>query len=117
MSTLKMGKFDLEYPGPYLGDLREATALLGDADALRSRMEEDGYLLIRGLLNTDLVREARLQLVSVLAEEGALDPDQPKEDAVVAPNAGGGFRGGDNALTRCPAFRHLVESDEVMGFF
>jgi ectoine hydroxylase-related dioxygenase (phytanoyl-CoA dioxygenase family) len=115
--VLRMGKRDLELPGRYLAGLREANGLLSDVEALRARMEEDGYLLIRGLFDREDVLAARRQMVEVLDREGALDRDHPLIDAVVAPGQSGGFRGGDNDLTGCPAFRRLVESMPVMGFF
>jgi ectoine hydroxylase-related dioxygenase (phytanoyl-CoA dioxygenase family) len=115
--VLTMGRRELELPGRYLGELREANELLPDPAALRDRMTEDGYLLIRGFFAREEVLAARRQLVEVLAREGALDPDQPVMDAVAAPGHNGGFRGGDNDLTHSPVFRRLVESETVMGFF
>src|SRR5437868_4575472 len=114
---LTMGKREMELPGKYLGELREATHLQADSEALHARMEEDGYLLLRGLYDRDDVLAARQQLVEVLAREGALHPDHPIMDAVAAPGHNGGFRGGDNDLTHAPAFRRLVESPAIMGFF
>src|SRR5436309_10710169 len=114
---LPMGKREMELPSRYLGELREANELLGDVEALRERMAEDGYLLIRGLFERERVLEARRQILEVLAREGALDPDQPLMDAVAAPGQHGGFRGGENDLTGSPAFRSLVESMAIMGFF
>src|ERR1041385_6167942 len=114
---LTMGKRELELPGKYLAELREANALLGDMTALWGRMEEDGYLLIRGLFDREDVLAARRQLVEVLDREGALDRSFPLMDAVVAHGQTGGFRDGDNDLTHSPAFRRLVESMPVMGFF
>jgi ectoine hydroxylase-related dioxygenase (phytanoyl-CoA dioxygenase family) len=113
---LTVGQRELDYPGPYLDTLRDATGLKGDPDALRSRLEEDGYLLVRGLLDVDLVREARRQIVEVMAEKGMLDPARDPMDAVKAPEGGGGFFGGTNELTTRPAFQQLVTSGEVMGF-
>ena len=114
---LPMGKREMELPGRYLGELREANALLVDVEALRGRMKEEGYLLIRGLFERERVLEARQQLVEVLAREGALDPEYPAMEAVVAPGQHGSFRGGDNDMTHAPGFRSLVESQAVMGFF
>lgn len=114
---LTMGKRELEFPGPYIDTLSEATDLLGDADALRARLDEDGYLLLRGLLEKDQVLDARRQIVEVMAEKGMLDPSHPAMEAVKSPEGGGGFFGGDNDLTRCTAFQQLVVSDPVMQFF
>jgi ectoine hydroxylase-related dioxygenase (phytanoyl-CoA dioxygenase family) len=117
MMQLRMGKHELEFPGKYLDELREANELLGDVAALRARMEEDGYLLIRGLFERERVLEARRQMLEVLAREGALDPSAPLMDAKVAPGQTGSFRGGDNDLTRSPPFQELVTSPPIMGFF
>jgi ectoine hydroxylase-related dioxygenase (phytanoyl-CoA dioxygenase family) len=117
MVLLRMGKHDLEFPGKYLAELREANELLPDIDALRARMEEDGYLLIRGLFERDRVLEARRQMLEALAREGALDESRPLMEARVAPGHTGSFRGGDNELTRSPAFQELVASPPIMGFF
>src|SRR5260370_16233301 len=112
--TLSMGKGEMELPGKYLGELREANEILSDVEALRGRMEEEGYLLIRGLYERERVLEARRQLVEVLAHEGALDPDHPPMEAVVAPGQRGGFRGGAHDPTHLPAFRSLVESQPLI---
>src|SRR5919201_380480 len=107
---LSMGKREMVLPGKYLGELREANDILSDVEAMRARMAEEGYLLIRGLFAREDVMEARRQMVEVLAREGALHPDYPPMEAVAPPGQKGSFRGGDNDLTRCPAFGKLVES-------
>ena len=61
--TLPMGKREMELPGRYLGELREANAILSDVEALRGQMAEEGYLLIRGLFERERVLEARRQLL------------------------------------------------------
>jgi Phytanoyl-CoA dioxygenase (PhyH) len=117
MTTLTIGKRDLQFPGQYLGVLREANELLDDHAALRARMEEDGYLLLRGFFEREAVLKARQQLLEALAEEGQIDLRYPLMDAVVNEGRSGGFRGGANALTAAPAFQALVNSPTVMGFF
>jgi hypothetical protein len=112
-----MAKRELEFPGKYLAELREANDLLGDVEALRRRMEEDAYLLIRGFYDREKVLEARRQILEALQREGALDPDRPMMDAPAPADARGAFRGGDNELTRAPAFQELVSTGRVMEFF
>lgn len=68
-----------------LGYLREANELLGNADLLRQRMAEDGYLLLRGLLNRDQVLAARRDTLEQLADQGQLDPDAPLMDGIQKP--------------------------------
>ena len=52
---IRFGFRDMEYPSPELGELRDSRDLLGDVPALRARMQEDGYLLLRGLIDRDKV--------------------------------------------------------------
>src|SRR2546428_4461992 len=113
--TLSMARREIELPGKYLGELREANEILSDVEALRGRMEEEGYLLLRGLFERERVLEARRQLVEVLAGEDALDPDHPPMEAVGAPGQRGGFRGGANDPTPSPAFRAPGRSQARSG--
>ena len=49
---------ELEWPIE-IGEMREATGLLGDPEALHERMAEDGYLLLRGFHSREDVQAAR----------------------------------------------------------
>lgn len=64
------------------GELRISTDILDDADALRQRMLEDGYLFLPGYLDRDLVLEARNVITDRLAAEGSLAPGTAPMDAV-----------------------------------
>jgi ectoine hydroxylase-related dioxygenase (phytanoyl-CoA dioxygenase family) len=55
------------------GELRNATELLGDHDALHVRMNEDGYLLFRQLIPEDIVRAAREEIMLKYAIIGEID--------------------------------------------
>src|SRR5690606_1283001 len=59
----------LEYPGE-LGQLRDANGLMSDSAALRERMEEDGYLLIRGFHPRREVLRARQYLLEQMEQRG-----------------------------------------------
>jgi len=65
------------------GRLREANDLLGDAGAMRARMDEDGCILLRGFLGRDRVLDARREMLRRLEAEGALDPGAPLIDGVL----------------------------------
>lgn len=114
---LTIGKHELEMGGNYLSTLREANDDLNDMQKLQARMEEDGYLLIRGLHDVEKVQAARRMLLANLDQNGQISHEYPLDLAVPAPGARGGFLGGSKATTRSPAFLNLVESPEVMGFF
>ena len=115
---VKMGARELELGGKHLaGELREANGILGDPAALRARMEEDGYLLIRGLQERDRVMAARRVVLESLAAAEQLDPAAPLMDGVLRSGAKGAFYGGTKHITHSPEFLALVESPEIMNFF
>ncbi|MCY3774192.1 MAG: phytanoyl-CoA dioxygenase family protein [Gemmatimonadetes bacterium] len=114
---LVMGKDELQMDGKYLSTLREANELLDDAEALRERMAEDGYLLIRGLHDPDKVREARRVALENLHANDQIDPDYPLDLGVAAPGKRGAFFGGAKRVTHTDEFLAVVNSPEIMGFF
>jgi len=81
---VRFGERRLEIGGPYLGaDLRESNDLLDDPSSLRVRLDQEGYLLLRGLQDPKKVSAARLAILERLAEEGLLDPASPVADGVI----------------------------------
>lgn len=114
---LAMGKREMELGGKYLGSLIESNELLGNTSALRTRMEEDGYLLIRGLQDPEKVKAARGVVLENLEANGQLDPGTPVAEAVARDGASGAFLGGSKKITHTPEFLGVVESPEIMGFF
>ena len=57
----------LAVPPARLGALRDSASALGDHEALVARFRDDGYLYLRGVLDTDLVDAARLEVFDRLA--------------------------------------------------
>ncbi len=114
---LKMGNCEMELGGPYLGTLRDSNDILADVSALRERIDEDGYLLIRGLQRRENVEAGRRVILENLAENGQIDCAHDLDDAVMVEGAGGGFLGGAKRVTHADEFLGVVESPEIMGFF
>lgn len=114
---LTMGKHVLEMGGPYLGELRDATALVADMPALHECLEEDGYLLIRNLHEREKVKAARRAVLENLNQAEQLAPGLPLMDGVIAPGKRGKFWGGAKAITHTRAFLDVVESPDLMQFF
>lgn len=114
---LPFGKQELELGGKYLGELQESTHLLHDIEALQGRMEEDGYLLLRGLHDVGTVRAARRMILERLDANGQLDRGRPLMDGVIAEGGRGAFLGGSKAVTHAPEFLAVVESAELLAFF
>lgn len=68
-------------PGAF-GELRDSNALLGRGEALRERMSEDGYLLLRRYLNAEMVLAARRELLEKMRAVGLLDSKAPLMEAI-----------------------------------
>jgi ectoine hydroxylase-related dioxygenase (phytanoyl-CoA dioxygenase family) len=62
--------------------LRDSTALLGDVAALRERMAEDGYLLLRRLFPREVITEGRRELCEKLSTAGLIDRRYPLTEAI-----------------------------------
>ncbi|MCC7204709.1 MAG: phytanoyl-CoA dioxygenase family protein [Phycisphaeraceae bacterium] len=114
---VKMGIREFELGGPHLGVLRESTDLLGDFDALRRRMVDDGYLLLRGLIDPRKVIQARQTVMQFMDEQGALTPGTPVLEGVMP--RGGKSVGlmGRKGITHHPDLRAVLEGEELFRFF
>lgn len=97
------------------GRLRSSIDLAGDAQALRERMQEDGYLFLPGLLDRELVLEARSELTSRLAAEDLLDPSYPAIEAVARAGVNITFRP-DLALNN-PALNRVLYDGAMMDLY
>jgi len=99
------------------GMLRDSTQVRDDAAELKRRMTDDGYLMIRGLLDPVAVCDARLRVVDSLASRGLLDPAFAPAERVAVPGvrvSKFGFEGEDR---RFGEVRQLVRSARAMNFF
>ena len=114
---LTMGKHHLEIGGRYLDELRDSTADKHDMPNLRNRLQEEGYLLIRGLHDRSKVKAARRVILENLQQAEQLAPGAPLMDGVIAEGKRGKFYGGSKAITHTPEFLAVVEAPELMQFF
>ncbi|ULL18406.1 phytanoyl-CoA dioxygenase [Paenibacillus sp. H1-7] len=117
--SIQMGKVSLEMGSRYLTELQDSNAILHDTAALRKRLEDDGYLLIRGFHDRKKVLEARTGLLRKLDKQARLDHSYPLEEGVIAEGAKGTMFGGpaqpDDEDMR--PFYELVTGQAVMEFF
>ena len=105
----------MEYgPGAELGELRDCNALLDDPAALRTRMADDGYLLVRGLHPRAAILAVRQQMLEILAAGGRIDQSHPLAEGWINPNSSGSGSGG---IGHAADFKATVEHPRVMSFF
>ena len=97
------------------GFLRSSSDIAGDAEALRGRMAEDGYLFLPRALNREEVLAARMAVLERAAAEGILDPEFPVAEGILKKGVNPYFR---PAYTReNPELMHVLYDGPMMAFF
>jgi len=112
---VKVGSRELEMDGKQLTELRSSNDIRHDVQALRNRMEEDGYLLIRGFHDRDKVLQARTGILGKMDRMGKLDRDTQLEDGIMADGSKTIFLGGTNE--DLPALLNVLNGEHIMRFF
>ncbi len=101
-------------PG-HMGFLQSSIDLLPDPHAQRRRMAEDGYLFLPGLLDAELIGEARRCMLARLASEGHLTPGTDPDDAIAATGYANALR--PDLIEKNPAMRRVLYSGALIDFF
>jgi ectoine hydroxylase-related dioxygenase (phytanoyl-CoA dioxygenase family) len=73
MVSLFSNGVELDTSEERFGELRASNDILNDAEALRTRMEDEGYLFFRSLIDPDVVLEARREILLKYAIVGEID--------------------------------------------
>jgi hypothetical protein len=103
----------MEHSPDTLGQLRRSDDVSEDVDALRRRMEEDGYLFLPGLLHRDEVLAARQEALRRLASGGIVDDqNHPLIDGVVCTDQSTAFSP-ELAKDNQPLMRVLYEGPMI----
>jgi len=112
-----MGDQTLEFPSDDLGELRDSNDLLGDPAGLRRRMADDGYLLIRGLIDREKVMTSRRRIMEYMSEQEALVPGEPVLEGVMPQDGRGVNMMGRKGVTHHPDVRLTLEAEELFDFW
>jgi|SRR5581483_11086862 len=103
------------------GELTDSAPLTHDFPALRERMAEDGYLLLRDYLDRDQVLAARAELCHKLDSVGLISHRYPITDAIFSGTTEQLSRIDRNAFAKDlrtgAALRAVCVGDRVIGFF
>lgn len=110
-----LGNHEVELGGKYVKELKDSNDIAEDFAALRQRLQEDGYLLIRGLHDRTQVLNARANLLEKLSQEGKLDPHYPIEEGRIGSENKGAFWGGTSEDS--PGLLDMVNALPLMSFF
>jgi hypothetical protein len=116
--TLRLGTRDVDPADPRIAEeLRDSSALLGDTRALRERLADDGYLLLRGFHPRDAVLRARAAILDFVAAAGAQAAGAAREDGVAAASAAPPNMKGRREVTHHPAVQPILEGPAVTDLF
>lgn len=114
---VRFGYRDIEFPSGEFGQLRESNDALGDAPALWQRLDEDGYLLLRGLIERETVLSAREVVLQHMQAQRALLPDRPVLEGVM-PQGGRSVRMmGGVGIAHHPAVLSVLENPALFKLF
>lgn len=108
-------RVELDTSPEYFGELRRSDDLLGQPEALRARMMEDGYLYLPGLLDREAVRQGRLSILQKFQAEGALDENAPLEDGIARADFHGRFI--PNFAMHNPAIEGVIYGERMLNFY
>lgn len=114
---IRFGYRTLTYPSTDLGELRNSNDLLSDAEALRTRVTEDGYLLLRGLIDREKVLRARRTIMEHMATQEALTPGTPVLEGVMPKGGRSVPMMGRKGIAHHEDVAAVLESDELHAFF
>lgn len=103
------------------GELVDSSGLLDDIDRVREQMAQEGYLLLRGLLDREAVLAARAEILFKFAIVGEIDSiNYPLLDGVLSEES---YIASVNAIAfteslRCGvAYTNVVMSPRILDFF
>jgi len=115
LPTLTANNLPVDTSEEAFGWLRSSEDLIGDPEALRTRLAEDGYLYIKNYLPQDIVQSARMSLLQRLSDGGFLDPDYPIEEGISNVENQPKFM--PNLANPNPEVARAVFGPELTGFY
>jgi len=107
----------LDYPSPQFTELRDSSPLLSDMPAMHQQFDEDGYLLLRGLIDRQRVLDARQAILHYMAEHEGLEKDSRPLDGVMGQYGKSVGMLGRKAITQADPVKSVLEAPELFDFF
>ena len=121
---VELGGHKMQFPGDELKQMRVSNDLLDkkDFDGLRARLEDEGYLYLKGLLDREKVLAARLFILEHFNQKGGiLDPETETAEGILQKQCGVScipFMEGKNDITHsAEVLNGVLESSEIVSFF
>lgn len=102
---------------PALGRLRDSGGLVDDTDGLRQRLQEDGYLYLKGFLDRDAVLAARQRILEFMDEHEGLEPGSRPLDGVMGQYGKSVNMMGRKHITHEDAVKAVLESPRLFDLY
>ena len=109
---VQIGEQEVTFGGQYLQDIRSSYASEETA-VLQQRLEQDGYLCMRGLIPTESVQAARRVAYDQMVADGVMDADSTFDHQR---GAGKSYMGQQH-VTHHPDYLGMCENPAVFDFF
>jgi hypothetical protein len=97
------------------GELSDSSPLLENLPVLRKKMDDEGYLFIRRLIDPSVIRTARQSLVSKLESRGLLQPGTDPEDGILKEGTNLSFL--PEIAQKDEAVHRVVFGPEIKAFY
>lgn len=107
--------YELDCSSDAFGWLTDSSDLLNEPDKLRLRMQEEGYLYLRALINPQEIWRSRQEIAELLAADGCLEPGFPVLDCMAKPDLKMNFR--PDLATQSPTLKKVLYSGIMMEFY
>ncbi|MCH2131234.1 MAG: phytanoyl-CoA dioxygenase family protein [Pirellulaceae bacterium] len=115
---IQFGKSEVELGGNYLAaELKDSTSVLDDVTALKRRLDEDGYLLLRGFHDRELVLDARRSVLEHLAKFDCIDDGTDLMEGRMKLGGKAPRMTGQKVITHTEPVLALLEHERVFEFF
>lgn len=118
--TVELGTRVVTFPSPQLQELQDSNHLLGNTQALRNQLQEQGYLFIRGFHDRKEVLEAREAVIRHVVSGGDGKIIEPATQGVLDSRCGIGcipFMEGRNDITHSQEVSRVLEGPRPKAFF
>lgn len=99
-------------------ELRDTSDDADDPGALRNEITVNGYVLLHDIVDADLVRAVRADILETISAHGWLDPRSDPADAVPADlrvEGGPGWWDGYHAIQRLESFHRLAHDEQLLA--
>ena len=115
--NIRFGCRNIQFPSKEMGVVRDSSPQLNDIPAIKQRMVEDGFVLLRGLIEREKVLKARETVLRHMEAHNALTPDTPLLEGVMPIGGHSVHMTGRKGISHHPDVTAVLEEKVLFSFF